>query len=82
MISDALGPRGGKVRADVQCATCIAYLDPCAPGACSLRWGCSDWVDINGNRAIIPTAGAIAREAGTAPARVVGQIELFKEVNS
>jgi hypothetical protein len=69
MMTDALGPRGGKVRIDVQCSTCIAYLDPCTPGACNLRWGCSDWVDINGNRAIIPMIEA--------EPDIAGQIELF-----
>jgi hypothetical protein len=68
MITDALGPRGGKVRADVSCPTCITF-DTCRPGACQWRWGCSDWVNINGHRAIIPTIEA--------EPDIAGQIELF-----
>jgi hypothetical protein len=68
MMSDALGPRGGKVRVEVSCPTCISF-DSCRPGSCQWRWGCSWWTDEAGNRAIIPTIEP-ERE-------VAGQIELF-----
>jgi hypothetical protein len=54
MMTDAVGPRDGKVRVDVKCDTCISVTS-CRPGACTKPWGCSSWVDESGNRAITPT---------------------------
>ena len=68
MITDALGPRGGKVRVEVSCPTCVTF-DTCRPGACQWRWGCGWWTDESGNRAIIPTIEA--------EPEVAGQRELF-----
>lgn len=72
MISDAVGPRGGRVRVEVSCYTCTAVLI-CRPGECSKRWGCGSWTDDAGNRAVIPTI-----EPDPAPV-VAGQGTLFEE---
>lgn len=55
MFADCRGPRGGRVRADVSCLTCVAYLAPCRPAECSVPLGCESWVNVDGCRVIMPT---------------------------
>jgi hypothetical protein len=62
------GPRDGLSSADVSCETCVCS-DRCAfSGPKTRRWGCFDWVDVDGRR--VATEKQLVDEAAYLPVDV------------